>query len=354
MTRAGLEKSYGIRTLRSCVATHLLQYGTNLRTIQHRSPSCLFAPYNGQGEVYLIDLQGNVVHSWHMPYLPGQYGYLTERGTLFYNGKTVDDSGSYISRVPSKGGVALEVDWNGRVLWEVKHPDHHHDGIRLRNGHVLLLCMTQLPHEFHSKIKGGMPGTEHNGEIYTDRLIEMTTDGQLKWEWCTWEHLDPETERITATQEFRAEWGCGNGLAEMPNGDIVVSFRQISTVIIIDRKTGEIIWKLGAPPLCGQHAPVPLANGNLLLFDNGPHRLDHPLPFSRVIEVELATKEIAWKYQENYLFNFSARGCLTASACPTETRCFARLILDAFSRSLRKANWCGSSSTPTLAKGQTG
>jgi predicted Rdx family selenoprotein len=245
-----------------------------------------------------------VVHSWHMPYLPGQYGYLTERGTLFYNGKTVDDSGSYISRVPSKGGVALEVDWNGRVLWEVKHPDHHHDGIRLRNGHVLLLCMTQLPHEFHSKIKGGMPGTEHNGEIYTDRLIEMTTDGQLKWEWCTWEHLDPETERITATQEFRAEWGCGNGLAEMPNGDIVVSFRQISTVIIIDRKTGEIIWKLGAPPLCGQHAPVPLANGNLLLFDNGPHRLDHPLPFSRVIEVELATKEIAWKYQENYLFNF--------------------------------------------------
>ena len=80
----------------------------------------LFAPYNGQGEVYLIDLQGNVVHSWHMPYRPGQYGYLTERGTLFYNGKTVDDSGSYISRVPYKGGVALEADWNGRILWDGK------------------------------------------------------------------------------------------------------------------------------------------------------------------------------------------------------------------------------------------
>lgn len=88
---------------------------------------------------------------------PGSYGYLTERGTLFYNGKTPDDSGRFISGVPWKGGAALEVDWNGRVLWEVKHPDHHHDGIRLRNGNVLLLCLSELPHDFHSKTRAACP-----------------------------------------------------------------------------------------------------------------------------------------------------------------------------------------------------
>jgi len=102
----------------------------------------------------------------------------------------------------------------------------------------------------------------------------------------------------------------------MPNGDIVMSSREISTVIIIDRKTDQVIWKLGAPPLCGQHAPVPLANGNLLLFDNGPHRLDHTMPFSRVIEVDLATKQIVWKYQEKREYEFFSPRISNAQRLP--------------------------------------
>jgi outer membrane protein assembly factor BamB len=258
----------------------------------------LFAPQSGGGNVYLIDLDGNVVHTWRMPYAPGNYGYLTESGTLFYNAKILEDSKRFISRQPWKGGGALECDWNGRILWEVRHPDHHHDGIRLRNGNVLLICLAQLPTSIAAKVKGGMPGSEHNGEMYADYLVEMTTTGDVVWEWRTWEHLDPETDCIMAVQERREEWTHANGVAELPEGDIVVSFRVISTVIIIDRKTGKIIWKLGAPPLSGQHAPTPLPNGNLLLFDNGPHRLDHPMPFSRIIEVDLKTKQIVWKYQE--------------------------------------------------------
>jgi Arylsulfotransferase (ASST) len=276
----------------------------------------LFAPLGGDGKVYLIDLDGEVVHTWQMPYPPGNYGYLTERGTYFYNGKTFEDSTRYISGKPWKGGAALEADWNGRVLWEVRHPDHHHDGIRLRNGNVLLICLAPLPRDLVPKIKGGLPGTEHNGEGYADYLVEMTTEGQIVWEWRTWEHLDPETDRITAVQDPRDAWTHANGLAELPNGDIVVSFRHISTVIIIDRKTEKIIWKLGAPPLSGQHAPTPLPNGNLLLFDNGPHRLDYSMPFSRVIEVELASKQIVWKYQERREYEFFSPRMSNAQRLP--------------------------------------
>lgn len=293
--------------------------GVGLRAVDHNR-ACpgftLFAPQSGSGKVYLIDIDGEVVHTWQMPYPPGNYGYLTERGTLFYNGRVTEDSNRFISQQPWKGGAVLEADWNGRVLWEVRHADHHHDGIRLRNGSVLLLCLSPLPKDLVPKIRGGMPGTEHKGEMYADYLVEMTTDGGVVWEWRTWEHLDPETDHITAIQERREEWTHGNGIAELPNGNIVVSFRTISTVIIIERKTGQIIWKLGAPPLCGQHAPTPLPNGNLLLFDNGPHRLDHPMPFSRVIEVELATKEIVWKYQEERVSDFFSPRISNAQRLP--------------------------------------
>lgn len=276
----------------------------------------LFAPQSGGGKVYLIDLHGKIVHTWQMPYPPGNSGYLTDKGTLFFNGKIVEHSERYISRQPWKGGIALEVDWGGRVLWQVHHPDHHHDGIRLRNGNILLLCLAQLPHEIVRKVKGGMPGTEHNGEMYADYLVEMTTAGQVVWQWRSWDHLDPETDRITAIQERREEWTHGNGLAELANGDIVVSFRVISTVIILDRKTSKIVWKLGAPPLSGQHAPTPLANGNLLLFDNGPHRLDHPMPFSRVIEIEPSTKQIVWTYQERREYEFFSPRISNAQRLP--------------------------------------
>ena len=47
----------------------------------------LFAPlFVRDRNVYLIDLQGRIVHVWKLPYAPGLSGYLTYRGTLFYNG----------------------------------------------------------------------------------------------------------------------------------------------------------------------------------------------------------------------------------------------------------------------------
>ena len=297
----------------------LKRSGIGLRACDHERAFpgyTLFAPQSGGGKVYLIDLDGNPVHTWQMPYPPGNYGYLTERGTYFYNGQITEDSKRFISKKPWKGGVALEADWNGRVLWEVRHRDHHHDGIRLRNGNVLLICVAQLPQHLVPRVKGGRAGTEHNGEMYADYLVEMTTDGRAMWEWRSWEHLDPETDCITAAQDEREDWTHANGLAELPDSDIVVSFRHISTVIIIDRKSGNIIWKLGAPPLSGQHAPMPLPNGNLLLFDNGPHRLDHTMTFSRIIEVDLATKRIVWKYQEKREYEFYSPRMSNAQRLP--------------------------------------
>jgi outer membrane protein assembly factor BamB len=249
----------------------------------------------GDGTVFLTDLNGKIVHTWRMPY-PSIYGYLTETGTLFYNGKILNDT--FIGKAPFGGGVVLEADWNGRILWEVRNPDHHHDGRLLRNGNVLLLCAAELTMEVASRVKGGRPGTEVNGKIWADYLVESTKGGRKVWEWRTWDHLDPDEYPIPLIQNERSEWTHGNAIVELADGNLLVSFRNISTVVKIDRRSGRVVWKLGPPIVSGQHAPVLLANGNLLIFDNGPTRLDDTFPFSRVIEVDPATSEIVWKYQD--------------------------------------------------------
>jgi len=207
--------------------------------------------------------------------------------------------------------------WDGRILWEVKHPDHNHDGIRLRNGSVMLICQKPLPGEIAAKVQGGRPGTEYdNGKMDAPYLVEMTTEGKIVWEWRSWEHLDPEADPITAVQDDRDVWTVGNGVSEMPDGNILLSFRDISTVVMINRQTGAIYWKLGVPPLAGQHAPYMLASGNVLLFDNGPHRLDQSFPHSRVIEIDPATKAIVWKFQEPRVADFFSPRLSNAQRLP--------------------------------------
>lgn len=264
----------------------------------------IFTPMAGGNEVYLIDMAGEVVHRWQTPYPPGLYGRLTERGTLLYNGKTPEQPGRFIAQAAWKGGAILEMTWDGRVLWEVNHPDHHHDGILLHNGNVLLVCIAPLSSDIATAVQGGTVGSEFEGQMHADYLVEMTRGGEVVWEWRSWEHLDPVEDSISVIQNTRAAWTHCNSVSELPDGNLLLSFRNLSLVAILDRGTGELIWRISSPTVAQQHAPVMLDNGNILLFDNGTHRIDHLLPYSRVIEIDPATKEIVWRYQEEDVSQF--------------------------------------------------
>jgi hypothetical protein len=84
----------------------------------------------------------------------------------------------------------------------------------------------------------------------------------------------------------------------------MVSFRNISTVGIVDKHSGAFVWKLGHETLAQQHDPTMLPNGHVLIFDNGVQRPDQVMPFSRVIEVDPRTNEIVWEYRDAPLYNF--------------------------------------------------
>ncbi len=263
----------------------------------------LYTPVFGSGEPLLIDLHGNVIHKWQMPYPPAFWGYLLPDGNLFYGGRVVDETPlPFPAWEILKGGAILVADWHGNVLWEYRDPMHHHDARRTKSGGAIYLGLYAVPPDIEAQVKGGIP-LEDGNSMWADEIVEVDAEGNRIWEWRAHEHLDVETEILTFNDP-RENWTHGNTVVPLPDNRVMVSFRSISTVGIIDKATGYFEWKLGGDVLAQQHDPSMLPNGNVLIFDNGTHRRDSAFTYSRVIEVDPSSNEIVWEYQDSPSLNF--------------------------------------------------
>ena len=251
----------------------------------------LFAPMEGTA-VYLIDMRGNVVHRWQLPYRPGEYGYLLDNGNLLVGGRT----GKGTVNIGGRGGVVMEIDWEGNTVWEYEEDTLHHDHCRMDNGNTMVLGWERVPPELSRTVKGGIPGTEEEEGMWSDYFREVDPQGRTVWEWHAYQHLDPDLDALCPIHR-RDEWTHTNTLKVLPDGNLLTSFRLLDTVGIIDKATGEFTWKWGRGELGHQHDPTLLDNGNILIFDNGWHAVTAPTPSSRIIEVDPTNNEIKWEYK---------------------------------------------------------
>ncbi len=263
----------------------------------------LFCSNMNQREVYLIDMDGNLAHKWELDLPPEQQGFawapcFMPNGNLFHS---IHVPSTQAPMMVFVGGLLMEIDWDGNIVWQLEQPAQHHDTCLLPNGNILVLNNEIAPPEVAAKVQGGMPGQSE--DTWSDWVAEVTREGEVVWEWHAWEHLDPEIDIMNAC-DTREEWTHGNSVEQMPDGNILISFRNINTVAIIERSTGDVIWRLGPPVLAQQHHPSCLDNGNILIFDNGAHRLDMSVPYSSVIEVDPKTSEVVWEYTDRNMFDF--------------------------------------------------
>lgn len=274
----------------------------------------LFTPLGGAQGAWLIDMEGRFVHQWDLGSDPGGAGELLPNGNLLSGKKLRDNS----VKIAGTSGILVEFDWDSNEVWRYEDAYMHHDLCRMPNGNTMILRFVETPPEIARKVKGGMPGTEANGIMYSDSFREITPDGEVVWEWLGYEHLDPETDAMCPLCH-RAEWTHANTCEVLPNGDILTSFLTLNTVAIIDKKYGNIKWRWGPGEIAHQHTPSMLENGNILIFDNGTHRPathERPHPnmhvYSRLVEVNPSTNEIVWSYQPEATLSFFspfASGC---------------------------------------------
>jgi hypothetical protein len=261
----------------------------------------LYCPSIHEGKVRLIDLKGNLIHEWHVPYAPRFWGYLLPNGNLFYMGRLSDEPHEFPSRVEI-GGALIEVDWGSNIVWEHHDRNQHHDGRRTPTGGAVYLTFERIPKAVSSQVKGGIPDTNEEG-MWADLLVEVDSSGNRVWEWHAFEHLDFD-RHVLPPNVKRHEWSHANSIVPLDNNRVLVSFRHISTIAIISKETGAIVWSIGHETVSGQHDASMLANGHVLAFDNGIFRSDTHSTFSRVVEIDPANNEVVWKYIDPYACSF--------------------------------------------------
>ncbi|MFF9315040.1 aryl-sulfate sulfotransferase [Streptomyces sp. NPDC014748] len=276
----------------------------------------LYTPIAGDGEVYLIDGDGEIAHEWKLAHPPGRHAHLLPDGTLFYQGKQTGAEPLFPIWDVYHGGILQLVAPDGSVLREARHPHHHHDASLLANGNLILLAVEPVPPALAARIPGGIPGSEApDGRIWGDVVYEMTWSGEIVWRWASFEHLTPEDTPLNP-HFAREHWPMANTVNELRDGSVMVGFRSASTAVIIDRETSEVTWRLGPDVLAQQHHPHELDSGNILVFDNGSYRDGTSVPYSRVIEVDRATREIIWSYEDNPPQNFYSPYMSSAQRLP--------------------------------------
>lgn len=256
----------------------------------------LIAPLRGRA-VHLIGMRGEIVHEWRLPDRLGTLAYLLPGGRLLTTGMTAE--GPPI--IEGKGGHFREFDWDGKLLWEYVDHAQHHDFRRLPNGNTLYLGWEKLSDEEAARVTGGIPGTARGGEMYADFLKEVTTKGQVAWEWHA---RDLEFEKYPLADDcWRWEFAHANSCAPLPDGNVLINFRHLDLMAIIDRRSKRFVWEKRDPNWGHQHNAEPLSNGNITFFANGAYNLIQPF-CSRAIEIDPHSGEIVWQYKAPQSWTF--------------------------------------------------
>jgi hypothetical protein len=257
----------------------------------------LFSPIHGKS-TYLVGMRGEIVHQWEHPITTGSYGYLLDTGNLLWAGRLAEGP----QHMGGRGGLLREYDWNGKVAWEHRHVGQHHDFRRLPGGNTIFIGWEVVPTEIEQRIPGGLPGTCHaDGCMYGDFIYEVSPDGEIVWEWHACRDMEVERYPLSPGQP-RDEFAHANAISPLPNGDILISFRRLNTIALIDRQTRRIAWKHRDDCWGMQHDCEPLANGNITLFANGCNIPTNP--FSRVIEFDPRTRKTIWEYRGKPSYTF--------------------------------------------------
>ena len=279
---------------------------------------------SGTFEIFLIDMKGNILHTWHTP--NNQNTSIMSNAILLKNGEII------FSRYKK---TVIKMDKHSNVLWSYPTDPHHTMDIDEEGNIYLLSAKDKIISENISIQDNFIEILNPDGKLikkislyglfnnYPDPsilehmmripVLAPLNDGEVDLPF--FEHaggratnipdpLDSKKEKDEANenhpiydvfhansiQVFDGKWTSKSPAFQ--KGNLLVSLRNSGFLLIINPRTESIEWLLG-PKLWrrGQHDAQLLANGNMLIFNNLSS-----LERSKVTEFDPLTQKIIWEY----------------------------------------------------------
>lgn len=265
----------------------------------YKGYTCFLSMVNGT--IFCIDMRGYILQSWDTNGIR-----LPELAKFLPNGNIL------VGRTP-----LTEYSWTGEILWTLDDPKLNHDFYLLDNGNYLVVSEENVIEPLIS-----------DREIQDDIIYEINPNKEIVWIWRSRDHYEEfglSDEEKDFIYKRGGKYLSINSIQPLPRnpfvndqrfvpGNIIISYRHINTIIIIDRQTGAVMWKLGPDyselddlgQVIGQHNAhmIPLGlpgEGNILFFDNGytvGYSVENRCK-SRIVELNPKTMKKVWQYPKD-------------------------------------------------------
>ncbi len=124
--------------------------------------------------VDLVAKDGRIVHSWALNHPLQGMATMDTDGSLVYMGIAPPQDGQPVLPNDFGAAAALErVGWDGHLEWSTNDWRFSHDFIELPDGTLAVLRLSELPTDFAARISGGIPGSELDGQVWGNQIVEI-------------------------------------------------------------------------------------------------------------------------------------------------------------------------------------
>jgi hypothetical protein len=247
----------------------------------------LLSRYDGdlnESIVELIDLKTfNILHKWNPQFNLFYRGLKKDeifkhkrlkrdnndrRSGIFH--PLIDEFGSILFQ--SNGSPLLKINKNSNLEWLKSDESYHHSVEKNFEGNYWV-CIWYYPYKIDSKYVGNKYGNYRN-----DGIRKISSDGNILFEKSMFElFVEHQMEYLlfSTTDDFKKDPIHLNDIQPVnentdfwKKGDVFLSFRNLSLVILYRPETNEILWKSKPNKFFNQHDVNIVENNKISIFDN--------------------------------------------------------------------------------------